>query len=181
MSSAEWNDPGWFGPDSGLKILLAQTEDVAARHDFAPMLYTCLAIPDVCAAADPIYPSGVRVRYSRWFDEWVAPKYVDASGTARLTGETAYYLRCALIHQGRTSHEDLGYERVVFHPPTMPGQPHLTVSSGILHLHMRQFCTDIVTSARTWYEIRGSEPDVVANVQQTVSYRISADGRAYFS
>lgn len=188
----------------GLMMFLAQVEDVTRRHDFAPALYCCFAIPDVCGVADPITSTGsIEARYTRWFDRWASRRFLDQTSKCVLTGTIAYGMRCRLLHEGRNAavhvknprDSGLGYRRILFHGPSgitinspellakLPEtarQAHLSVRLGILHLHITNFCGDMVAAAREWLEARASEPDVVANLDKVFRYRFSVGGGAYF-
>src|SRR5690348_1009287 len=99
-----------------MEDLLAQIESAVGRNAYYLALYVSLTLPDICGAMES--PDGIatRARYISWFEKHVAAKY-QVRGEPSLSGETCYYYRCSLLHQGRAQHPAMGYARILFLEP----------------------------------------------------------------
>lgn len=64
-----------------------------------------LTLPDICAKAEYGDSLGNKVRYIKWFDEYIgqyekAPVEPGETEMPYLSGEVVYQLRCSVLHQG---------------------------------------------------------------------------------
>lgn len=68
-------------------------------------LSLALTLPDICAKAEYGDSLGNKVRYIKWFDEYIgqyeqAPVKPGETEMPYLSGEVVYQLRCSVLHQG---------------------------------------------------------------------------------
>ena len=105
-----------------------------------------LALPDICGALQAADGRASGQRYIDWFDQWVGPAY-----PVFFDGAECYVLRCAYLHQGRGSHANSQYKRVIFIEPGASGiYAHLNVLNDALNLDLPTFCQDVINGARNW-------------------------------
>jgi len=125
-------------------------------------LFTALALPDICAALEA--PDGLanKPRFIAWFDRYVAPKY-SSGGISTLTGETAYYFRCSMLHQGRMQHRSSTYSRILFVEPSGVVF-HNNVLNDALNIDVRVFTLDVVAGAEEWLGNTSKDPNVQRNL-----------------
>lgn len=128
----------------------------------------CLIIPDICGAMS--YPDGTASgkRYIEWFDKYVGPKY--ASKYSPFDGKDCYYLRCGLIHQGRSSNDKLRYSQVIFIEPNAAPTytAHQNVINGVYNIDLNEFCTDILTGAEDWLNEYESQQVYIDNYSKSI-------------
>lgn len=139
-------------------------EQIEASYDAGHLylaLFCTLALPDICGAISS--PDGVTtgVRYREWFDKHVAPKYQGI-----FDGSNCYAFRCAVLHQGKAEHRNLGYERVVFLAPADRAQyfMHKNILNDALNLDLIEFCNDIVDGVRQWMRTASADPSYQKNM-----------------
>jgi len=138
--------------------LLSQIEAASERRLYYVALLSALAVPDICGALESENGRAAPTKFTAWFDQWVAPKYAFHGGTT-LTGHVCYAYRCAVLHQGRSTHPNLPYSRVLFLEPGGHGMVmHNNVFNNALNLDVQIFCADIVAGCRAWLAaVEGSE------------------------
>lgn len=64
-----------------------------------PALMTALTIPDICGALVSEDGEASDFKYINWFNQNATKHF-----GGLLTGEIAYFVRCAVLHQGRLAH-----------------------------------------------------------------------------
>lgn len=130
-----------------MEEFLDQIEKAMDSGLFYLALFCCLALPDICGAISSENGVANRNKYKAWFNKYVAPKY-----HGFLDGDNCYAFRCAAIHQGRASHEGLGYDRILFVDSHSNPElwMHKNVLNGVLNLDTRSFCSDIIEGVRQW-------------------------------
>jgi hypothetical protein len=133
---------------------LDQIENAMDAGHFYLALFCCLAIPDICGAISSANGRATGRDYKVWFDRYVSPRY-----DGNLDGDRCYAFRCAALHQGRTDHKGLGYDRILFLDPSeCQVVVHNNVLNGALNIDTRCFCTDIIAGVRQWMsESSGNE------------------------
>lgn len=139
---------------------LKQLRLVVAVNLYLPALVMALSLPDVCSALESRDGRTIGSAYKAWFDEYVAPRYVvsiQGDKEVRLSGHHAYSFRCALLHQGRTSHPK-GYPRILFvEPPRASPVLHNNLINGALNIDVRIFCEDVCSGVELWLSrVRGT-------------------------
>lgn len=133
-----------------MEDLLKQIEAAVKANAYYLALYVALTLPDICAAMEATDGIATKDRYIAWFDRFVAPRYSIGS-TPSLTGETCYYYRCSLLHQGRSQHPKMSYSRILFlEPGASTNVFHNNVVGDALNIDVRIFCQDIVAGVRSW-------------------------------
>jgi hypothetical protein len=143
-------------------------------------LKSALAIPDICAALEYENNRASRKRYILWYEQWVEKKYIYDSksmfigymkgqgvdfsnlpGSFRgdhyvtFTSGECYKMRCSMLHQGQSLHEDAKFQQIAFTTENMSHNNHsfnggLNSESCALNLNLKIFCQDIIDSAREW-------------------------------
>ena len=96
-----------------MRDLLEQIDRALQYNLYYVSIFTSLSIPDICAALSSVDGESNRTRYAQWFDQYVAPKCY-----GMISGETCYYYRCSMLHQGTTQHPRNAYARVIFAEPS---------------------------------------------------------------
>lgn len=128
-----------------MRDLLEQIKRTIDYNLYYVAFAMCLIIPDICGAMS--YPDGkaTRSHYIEWFNKYMGSKYDSFDGT------DCYYLRCGLIHQGRSSNDKLRYSRVLFiEPGGRILQIHQSVLNDAFCIDLKLFCYDILKGAEDW-------------------------------
>jgi hypothetical protein len=139
-----------------VRDLLRQIQRVSDAGEYYLALFGALAVPSICGSLEAPGGRDSRDRYENWFDRYVGAKF---SGT--FSGRQCYAFRCAMLHQGRMIHRNLGYTRVLFIEPRGAGGNvfHNNVLNDALNLDVKLFCNDMVEGALTWIpNVEGTEP-----------------------
>lgn len=139
--------------------LLDQIESACASGNFYLALFCCLTLPDICGAISADDGRARGKRFIAWFDKYVAAHY-----GANFTGAAYYAFRCSVLHQGRSKHPDLGYERVLFVAPTSGVAAHNNIINGALNLDISDFCADVIGGVRQWLRDEVTNPTVQNNL-----------------
>ena len=152
---------------------LLQIENTLQAGSYYASLFMCLCIPDICAALESVTGEANGALYKAWFNANVKTR-PERAGIAQVTyapkfdGHEAYLLRCAALHQGQLANLGTGgragsrYTRIIFVEPHR-GVVHLGTSEYpgdlALILDLKEFCTDMILSARNWLsQVQGIEP-----------------------
>lgn len=138
--------------------LLEQVQKCVDQKLFLVATMTALTIPAICGDFLPEKNAKDQQKYQAWFDKWVSPKYSKFEHFTFyeqiLTGENVYYLRCAMLHQGKTEHRKTG--KVIFSEfPQSPAglvPPFLLTDFGILVIEPVTFCTHMISAAYDWLD-----------------------------
>lgn len=75
---------------------------------YYPALITAMTIPDVCASLDTDGHASPE-KYAKWYDEYVTNQPLSV-----FDGNLAYYVRCAILRQGRLSHPQFKKQGKIF-------------------------------------------------------------------
>jgi len=127
-------------------------------------LFSALALPDICAALESDDGQASKSSFIAWFDTHVAPRY-----NGFLDGETCYYFRCSMLHQGSTQHPRGRYSRIIFVEPGNSGMVlHNNIMNDALNIDVRIFCEDICEAAGRWWNSASTHPRVQANLSRFV-------------
>ena len=130
--------------------LLKQVEAAIDGNAYYLALFVSLTLPDICGAMESQDGLTTRDRYVKWFDTYVASNY-RIQGAPTITGETCYYYRCSLLHQGRSQHPNLGYARILFlEPGSTSNVFHNNILNDALNIDAGIFCRDIIAGVRKW-------------------------------
>ena len=129
-----------------MDVLFTQIKECLARGLYFPALYTTLTLPDICGALGSENGKTSGDKYKAWFDEYVSQKY-----NGFVNGETCYFLRCSLLHQGTSIHPSGNYSRILFTLPNPQNNTfHNNVLNDALNLDLKIFCLDIISVADSW-------------------------------
>ena len=127
-------------------------------------LFSALALPDICAALESANGQASKDKFIAWFDAHVAPRY-----NGFLDGETCYYFRCSILHQGSTQHPRGRYSRIIFvEPGRSGGILHNNIINDALNIDARIFCEDLCGAAERWWQAASAQPNVQANLPRFV-------------
>ena len=143
-----------------------------------------LTLPDVCAALSDPRGRTTGARYKAWVERNLAPKYLF------INPQDIYSLRCGLLHQSQTIHQDGRFGRTVISlpgasgsrvhasilGPPKAGRGDLDMAQAIMTLDAGMFCEDMISAVREWFAAHGSDLDVQANLPRLV--RLRPDGLA---
>ena len=110
-------------------------------------MYVSLTLPDICGAIESNNGEASGDKYKKWFNDYVAPKYLD-----NFDGEDCYYFRCSLLHQGSSQHSKSKYKRVIFVEPTLSNGYifHNNILEDALNIDVKIFCEDIINGVEAW-------------------------------
>lgn len=127
-------------------------------------LMMTLALPDICAALESPDGESSGKQYKNWYNANLQRKFQP------LTAVDVWKLRCGVLHQGRVSHPDMQFERVIF---TLPGRGfiHGNIFDRVLNLDLTRFCNDVMQSVRDWLGANQTNPNVIKNLPNLVQFR----------
>lgn len=145
-----------------MEDLLEQIERALQANLYYVALFTTLCIPDICAALSTPDGQTTGKLYERWFDQYVAPKCYGV-----IDGETCYYYRCSLLHQGTSQHPKNSYSRIIFLEPSQHLM-HCNTMNDALNIDVRRFCLDIIAGAREWLLTAKGTPTFQQNFSKFV-------------
>lgn len=129
--------------------LLAQIEMCVKQNLYFPALISALVIPDIGGAIDSGSVEKPGERYQKWFDKYVKPRY---AGRLKLTGKQCYFLRCSMLHEGKTEHKSTKTVFMTFPQSNAPVNP-LYLKSGGLLIEPKTFCNNMIFAAYDWLDI----------------------------
>ncbi len=147
--------------------LIAQILASSKAGHFHIALVAALILPDVCGALESPDGQATGAKYRAWIDKWLSPKYGDATGTS-FSGETCYFYRCAMLHQGRASHPKLEFERVAFLEPNRSLAIHDCIINNVLVIDIPTFCEDMVDAVSEWLSLVEGTVEFKANVKSGI-------------
>ncbi|QVL42619.1 MAG: hypothetical protein KFB92_14375 [Alcanivorax sp.] len=148
-----------------MQDIIQQVRAVNGADLYYVSLFSALALPDICAALEAADGQASKAKYVAWFDTHVAPRY-----NGFLDGETSYYFRCSMLHQGSTRHPRGRYSRVIFVEPGHSGMVlHNNVINDALNIDVRIFCEDLCQAAEQWWQGAASEANVQTNLARFVT------------
>lgn len=143
-----FNDP--FEQAVGFTRLLYEMQHILELKYYGLSLLSSLTIPDICGGIDSLKNKASGANYVAWYDTHLS------AYQEKFDGKECYLLRCSLLHQGQSTHEQSQYDRVmfclkgkgpVFHKSTIN-----VGSDKAVMLCLDEFCADIHQAARSWYE-----------------------------
>jgi hypothetical protein len=166
---------------SGLEEFLAQIESTLEAKAYYASLFLCLCVPDICSALESADGLAAGKIYKQWFETNMTtqlardPEAGDfykeltyANGI--LSGNEAYLLRCAALHQGQLANtgspksKPSEYSKIIFQEPgqrgiVVHGLVNDSPNGQVKYLNLTDFCIDTIGSARVWLnKVIGTEP-----------------------
>jgi hypothetical protein len=156
-----------------MEHLLRSIRSSLATGNHHGALALALALPDICGwLREPA--AGSQARYVRWFDDFLATRYIFEIGpwrdrTVFLTGADLYALRCAYLHQGG---DDISQQRAaevleVFNFTVSPGRGtvvHLQRTPTALQIQVDKFCGEIIEAVETFLVQAATNADLQARI-----------------
>lgn len=128
-------------------------------------LFSALALPDICAALESENGEASKTKFIVWFETHIAPRY-----NGFLDGESCYYFRCSMLHQGSTNHPRDRYSRIIFLEPGNSGMVlHNNILNEALNIDVRIFCEDVCAAVERWWATASSQPAFQANIARFVT------------
>lgn len=146
-----------------MKDMLNQMRSANSAGLYYVALFSALAIPDICGSLAAQDGKASGARYKDWFDRWVAPKY-SILGSISLTGDVCYYYRCSALHQGRATHPQMPYSRIIFLEPNPRYTLHNNILNDALNIDLATFCEDVISGCEAWLDSVAADPTVQANM-----------------
>jgi hypothetical protein len=146
-----------------MQDIIQQVRTVNKAGVYYVALFSALALPDICAALESANGEASKAKFIAWFDTHVAPKY-----NGVLDGESCYYFRCSMLHQGSTQHPRGRYSRIIFLEPGSGMVFHRNIMNDALNIDVKIFCEDICSSAELWWNTASEKPELQANISRSV-------------
>lgn len=148
-----------------MQDIFQQIRDSNKAGFYYVALISALAIPDICAGLESTNGETSKNKYISWFNTHIAPKYNNF-----LDGETCYYFRCSMLHQGSTKHSKSRYTRIIFIEPNNHDLVlHNNIINDALNIDVRIFCEDICLAAERWWQAASSQPICKINFSHFVT------------
>ena len=144
-----------------IRNLLQDIEASVHGKLFHVGLLAALTFPDIAGALDSENGRANPKKYERWFDEYVAPKYIPPKYIAcgdkpLITGKDCYQYRCKLLHQGQVIHSKSRYAKSLFLFTKLDNVAYcgaLALDDGqTLTIDIPFFCRNMVMGAYAWLD-----------------------------
>lgn len=142
--------------------LVTATRTAVREKNWHAALALALTLPDICARLQSPEVQSSRVRYVKWCEAHLAPRYtfpIGAEGVPHvfLGGDDCYALRCAVLHEGADNivgqRARKALEEFVFSaPPTGGGMIHCNQVDSKLQLQVDIFCLDVCAGVEEWVQ-----------------------------
>jgi hypothetical protein len=158
-----------------MELLLSQIEKGLDAKLYYLSLFVALCIPDICCALESSNGNTDRTKYKAWINQYLVKAKPDKYGDI-LSADHIWQFRCALLHQGRTKHNQSEYKRILFFEPGF--------ETGIYGLHccivgaktedkslmidLQQFCRDIISGAKAWLANNRESKNYIANYEKLI-------------
>jgi len=132
--------------------LLEQIELCLQQRLYYVAIMASLVIPDIGGAIDSDNRGTIQKRYATWFDKYVRPRY---AGDLNLTGDECYYLRCSMLHQGKTKHDSdkIKVAFMSFPQSNSAGIPLVRHNDLGVLVEPQTFCNNMIYAAYNWLEV----------------------------
>jgi hypothetical protein len=140
--------------------------DSLENKNWYAALTLALTLPDICGRLEFPEKSSSK-RFIHWFNNYLVDKYtlkIRDYTHVFLSGEDAYALRCAYLHQGEVNIEDQWVQKALteflFIEPPENGSMHCNQSNDLLQLQVDAFCRDICEGIEKWVEDVSSDQEI---------------------
>ena len=137
-------------------------------------LFAALAIPDIAGALNSSDGTANGQRYRDWYNKWILPKKQERKYAffpdnlkvkvpipqSYFDGDTCYYFRCSILHQGTSQHPNSAYSRIIFiEPGTTKSTIHDSIINDTLCMDLIFFCEEIIGGVKNWLShVKGTQP-----------------------
>lgn len=154
-------------------------------------LSSALIAPDICGKLE--HPSKTsKERYVAFWDKYLKPFYtakIAGSDHVFLSGNDAYALRCAFLHEGSHDISEQKAKEVLSNfvfcePPANAGRIHRNQVGTTLQLQVDSFCEEICDAVKQWQAEVGGQADVGARINSMAKiqrlsggFQMGADGK----
>lgn len=146
-----------------MEYLLQEIEKSMKHGLYQLALFSSLSIPSICGAMGSENGEDSYDKYANWFNTYMPRRKNNKYGDGTyFTADDCYHYRCAVLHQGYSSHRSFDYKRILFVDPTSSafdsiGSMHGCIigagtSEKSLLINIETFCSDIIKCAREWLE-----------------------------
>ncbi len=126
-----------------MKDILEAIRKSLQEGNYFAALFLTITLPSICGAIASTDGVDTRKKYVAWYDRYVDGLY--------LKGEDCYSLRCSLLHQGKTTHKNSSFSRVLFSYPNRTNAIyHNNILGNALNLDISLFCDRIIKGVETW-------------------------------
>jgi hypothetical protein len=143
-------------PEILMSDYLGQIQGALSKRFYLPALMACVGIPDICGALDHEGISKPRF-YKYWFEKYAKAKFL-MFGKSYMDGDDCYALRCALLHQGKSSSPKHKLQFVNFNKYHLAGSGLLAQKDGGLIIDTKKFCNNMIDAAFEWLDEVHSTP-----------------------
>lgn len=148
-----------------MDVLINELKILVANSAYYSSLINALIVPDICAALQSENGKTSGAKYEAWFDHYCTSKHEHAY----FNGKEIYKIRCALLHQGKLTHDNPSFNKIIFKIPSN-GNMHNNLVDGALILDLRVFVEDIISGYEEWKIEHFNTEHVISNLQKTVNY-----------
>jgi hypothetical protein len=146
-----------------MKDIIKQIKIANENKLYYLALWTTLTLPDICAALESEDGKTKKDKYIKWVNKYLTPKY-----NGNLDGETCYYFRCSILHQGYTNHEKNRYSKIIFLEPNNSYKFHNNIINDVLNIDIEIFCNDVCESVEEWLEKNKNNEIVKKNLEKMI-------------
>lgn len=144
--------------------LIKQIRSASEARLYYVALFSALTLPDICGALESNDGQASKRKFIDWFDAHITPRY-----NSFIDGETCYYYRCSMLHQGSAQLSRGRYSRIIFVEPRQPGIVlHNNVINDALNIDVHIFCMDICEAAERWWQSAAEQANVAANLSRFI-------------
>ena len=119
-------------------------------------LTLALTLPDICGKLEFPHKSS-SARFIHWFNNYLLDKYtknIAGGSNVFLSGQDAYALRCAYLHQGEVNIEGQRIRKVLsefsFYAPPKYSYIHCNKMNNSLQLQVDIFCMEVCNAVELW-------------------------------
>jgi hypothetical protein len=121
-------------------------------------LFVAISLPDICGYLEDPAEKRIQVRYERWFERYLLPRYqrVLFGGIRHtfLSPSDCFALRCAILHScddtiAEQKARDI-LDRFCFVKPSI-NLVHCNQAGRTLQLQVDRFCIEIIEGVRQWF------------------------------
>ncbi len=134
-------------------------------------LFLTITLPSICGALESDNGQDTSARYIGWYDRYI--------NDLMLKGNDCYTLRCSLLHQGRSTHRNSSFSRVIFtYPIPSKNVFHNNQMNGALNLDTPLFCERVLKAVEKWQAEVENSTNYKKNISNMI--RVYPNGLAPF-
>ena len=145
-----------------MKDIIKQIRIAYKSQAYYPALFLALALPDICGALESENGQANKNKYKKWFEKYISKNYKN------LNGETCYYFRCAMLHQGSTIHNKSNYNRIIFLEPNDCYKFDDNIINEVLNIDLINFCKNICKGVENWLDDKIENKIIQQNIKKLI-------------